>query len=75
MSNLCSKCINHSSIAERHQDQWQCVSEYEVERSNCLLSRKGHVGGIAFAGSMHDVSTNSGERYLECWHNDPDKHD
>ena len=74
-SNLCTKCVDHTSVAEHHQQQWQLVVDHGIENSSEFQSDIAHVGGVPHANALLDTSRKSDVCSLECWHKDPDEHD
>jgi len=73
--NLCSKCVDNSSVAEYHQRQWQEVADKNREKSTALRHGIVLVDGKSYARSLYDICSHSGERNLNCWYDDPDQCD
>ena len=67
--------MNNSSVAEHHQRQRQKVAVKDREESNAFLHGIAVIDAKRFASSLYDIRSQSGERNLNCWDDDPDKCD
>jgi len=73
--NLGMKGTNNSTVAEHHQRQWQKVTIKDREESNGFLHGIALIDAKRYACSLYDIRSQSGERNLNCWDDDPDKCD
>jgi len=58
--------MDNGSIAEHHQRQRQKVAEKDREESYAFLHSITLVGAKGYAGSVHDIRSQSDERGLCC---------